>query len=130
MSDALFNVEQDDQPVRSAPGKTPDDGPWGIKWIAGRDRHVASLAAKRAKQTIGEWLGEAIRAYVEEERADYTLIPPRQALIEQETIAPPLSVEDIGRVLDYAERIAAIRGRKPSRRLLAGVDRILVARLR
>jgi hypothetical protein len=131
MSDALFNVEPDDDAVPG--GRMIPDGPWGIKWMGGRDRQMARDAAKRAKQTIGEWLGEAIRAYVESERIDadiYTVLPPGgQGLIESAQNVPPLSIEDIGRVLQYTEQIARLREQKPSPRLLAGVRRLLALRL-
>jgi hypothetical protein len=117
------------------PRPIPEDGPWGLKHIAGSDRQLATDAAKRAKLTIGEWLGEAIRAKVEDERADYagdtegyTVLAPGQTLLP----APDsgLSVREIGEAVEIAQRIAILRQRERTpRAMLLAAQRLLAGRL-
>lgn len=113
---------------------TPEDGPWAIKFMPGREREMALKAAKRARRNVGEWLAEAIRAHVESERdesAVYDVFPPGQ---EVATIGPaaditPLSVEQIGQAVDIALKIASVTETKPPVRLLNAARRALAVRI-
>lgn len=79
-------------------------------------------AAQRRDVSLGEWLAEAIRAYVAAEREPVgEVLAPLPAL-------PPLSLEDIARAVEIAARIKEIRG-KPPVRILGRVTRLLNARL-
>jgi hypothetical protein len=116
-----------------------EDGPWAVKLVAGSDKKLAFDAAKRRRITIGDWLGEAIRAYVASERDDerFDIMAPGQtrgqtaggvALLEQ---PPPLSIEDVGRAVEIAKEIARLRGKQlpPNAKLLVGAQRVLMRRL-
>lgn len=111
----------------------PEDGPWAIKLMAGVDRQAALDAAKRARVPVGEWLGRAIRAYIDSERAEssgYDVFSPGQQLALS---APhvPLTVGEIGQAVEIANRIADLRGAplKPRSRLLTAASRALAEHL-
>jgi hypothetical protein len=119
-----------------------EDGPWGVKWIAGSDRAMALAAAKRARLTMGEWLGAAIRAYVESERGEssvFEVFPPSRAgpVGEQgarETAVTPfgstLSIAEIGEAVRIATEIAQLRQRGLPRAFLTQAQRLLNGHLR
>ena len=49
---------------------TDTNPPWTIRNMPTADRDAATAAARRKQQTVAEWLGEAIRAYVAAERGN------------------------------------------------------------
>lgn len=124
--------DQESDPPRAI----PQDGPWGLKFISGTDRQMATEAAKRAKMTIGEWLGEAIRAKVADERdADFSGDTPGYTVLAPGQVADPapgaLSVREIGEAVDIAQKIAILRQReRPPRAMLLAAQRLLAGRLR
>lgn len=117
--------------------EAPEDGPFAVKWMAGTDKAAIKAAAKRARKTVGEWLGEAARAYIESERESFESPgfdmfrpdePRSMALLDPPA---PLSIDDLDRAYDLGLKIAEKEGRKlPSRGvLLSAVKRRLRERL-
>lgn len=97
-------------------------GRWTVRDVPEPDRAAAVDAAKRRDVSLGEWLAEAIRAYIAAEREPVgEVLAPLPAL-------PPLSLEDIARAVEIAARIKEIRG-KPPARILGRVTRLLADRL-
>jgi hypothetical protein len=114
---------------------------WVVRNVDEADRHAAVAAAERADMTTAEWLGLAIREklarehtplgegeIVTDDEDDHASADRRLVLLEPMT---PISIEDIGRVVAIAEKLAALAGGKAriSRRIAAQVTRLLLARL-
>jgi hypothetical protein len=115
---------------------------WVVRNVDEADRHAAVAAAERADMTTAEWLGLAIREKLarehtplgegeivtDDEADDHAPADRRLVLLEPMT---PISIEDIGRVVAIAEKLAALAGGKAriSRRIAAQVTRLLLARL-
>ena len=124
-------------PASDAPRKriyTPEHnaGRWTVRGVEKREITMAMRAAKRRKCGVGEWLSEAIRAHVATERKPakgVEVLPPASSpgALVRHTL-PPLSLDDIARAVEIAERIKAIQGRAP-RRLLTMATRLLADRL-
>lgn len=120
MSDVMSDAEKQE-------AKIPEDGPFAVKWMHGTDKLLITKAAKRAHKTVGEWLGEAARAYVEAEREsiDGEIIAPHNgrsiALIDP---PKPLSIEEIDRAYDLALKMYREEGRElPKKGGLTGAAR-------
>lgn len=102
--------------------------------MATADSAAAVQAAINAKRSTADWLGEAIREKLAREREPHEgevieagrTVP---ALIDHAAL-PPLSIEDIGRAVEIAEKIATLRGRpRPRQRTLVRAGLLLEARL-
>lgn len=116
----------------SGDNDTPDR--WVIRNVNMADRDAANLAAKRAKATLAEWLGRAIRHYVEAERQgfpryvnDTEMLP---ALLDTPT--QPIDVpmlQELAQVVLIARQIHDMRG-APPQRLLGTVTRLLIDHVR
>lgn len=117
--------------------RPPEDGPWAIKLMPGRERQMALDAAKRAKLPMGEWLARAIRREVEAERAAENgtgydvLAPARGDGRGIKTVDPlqPLSLDELGQAVEIAKAIAELSGKKPARHLLTAMRHVLAERL-
>lgn len=114
-----------------------EDGPFAVKHMLGSHKRALLAAAKRQKMTVGEWLGRAIDREIAAEHESresprespvYDVFPlsPRVAAIDPQ---PPPSVEDLARIVELAVRVAALRGRPVSRRIVGRVNALLVERL-
>lgn len=92
------------------------DGPWAIKVMPAAERKMALKAAKRLKMAVGLYLAMAIRTQHDKERegatAGFDVLAP-DGVRHLDPIDPP-SIEDFGRALDYAERLAQLRGQRLS----------------
>lgn len=102
--------------VTSAPGDDDIDGPWAIKVMPAPERKMALAAAKRLKMPVGQYLALAIRTQHDKEREGAStgfdvLAPDGVRMIDP--VGPP-SIEDFGRALDCAERLAQQRGQRLS----------------
>ena len=117
MSDAAS-----DPPAKRVYTPETNAGRWTVRDVGEADKAAALAAAKRREMPIGEWLGEAIRAYIAAEREPMgEVLPPSRGL-------PALSLEDIAQAVEIAARIAEIQG-QPPRRLLGRAMRRLGDRL-
>jgi hypothetical protein len=114
--------------------KIPDDGPFAVKWMHGTDKLLITKAAKRARKTVGEWLAEAARAYVDAERESIdaeVMRPDHSRSIALLDPPKPLSIEELDRALDLAVKIYGIEGREVPKRggLVSATKRQLKYRL-
>jgi len=102
-----------------------------VRSVRRSDVALMADAARRADKGQGEWLGEAIRAYVAAERAEglHGEVLAPGALPVMLAAQPALSIEEIGRAVEIAVRIAELRGRPPQARVLHRAQRLLSARL-
>jgi len=103
-----------------------------VRSVRRSDVALMADAARRAEKGQGEWLGEAIRAYVAAERADGLhgeVLAPGALPVMLAAPLPALSIEEIGRAVEIAARIAELRGRPTQTRVLVRAQRLLSARL-
>jgi hypothetical protein len=114
------------------------DGPWTISPMSGSDRALATAAARRAGLTIGEWLGEAIRAKVAAEREANAMpageiMPPQgqRLMVVEPQPEPPLSIAELGQALALAEKVAELRGQpiRPRSRVLIEINRRMLGHI-
>lgn len=89
------------------------DGHFGVRWMAGTDKRLIADAAKRAKMTTGEWLGQAARAAVARERETMEpgggeiLPPPSGARIDGFGLQGMTAIEQ---ALAIMERVIRLQG--------------------
>lgn len=115
------------------------------------DRIAATAAAKRARESMADWLRGAIRLAIAAERGEpeagaYEVLAPGASDTSRTAVGPTmidhfsvLTVEEIARSVDYLERIAKLRGptrkqgvvqdRRPTAGALLGAQRLLEQRL-
>jgi hypothetical protein len=133
----MSDVKSDDTETMEAPkNRIPEDGPFAVKWMHGTDKLLITKAAKRARKTVGEWLGEAARAYVEAEREDINTAKVIELDSVRRSIAlidppKPLSVQELDMAFELALKIYSKEGREPPKRggLIADTKRQLRSRL-
>ncbi|GAB6969239.1 hypothetical protein JCM25156A_32800 [Komagataeibacter kakiaceti JCM 25156] len=82
--------------------------PWTIKGIPPEIRNAAIAAAKREKQTIGEWLGRAIRTQVQADtQADRAPVPVNPQA------TPQADMSEVERLIQMATTLANTPGGDP-----------------
>jgi hypothetical protein len=124
---------------------------WAIRGMDHGDREAAIAASRRMGMTLAVWLGLAIREKLAREREqsetlqgevvnlfDTSEAPvagePREEyhvdhrLMLLEPLSPP-TIEDIGRALEIAEKLASLRGHRVSPRITGQAERALLRRL-
>lgn len=86
--------------------ETPGEavGPWTVKGVPAEARAEINRAAKRADQTVGEWLQAAARLAIQAERQG----PPGPAPVEEQGPPPAYVARNMGAALEAVERLTAV----------------------
>lgn len=94
---------------QKAEADTTRVAPWTIKGIPPEIRNAAIAAAKRERQTIGEWLGRAIRAQVQAgTQADRAPVP-----VSPQAAVPQADMSEVERLIQMATTLASTPGAEP-----------------
>lgn len=125
------------KPVKKKKERIFKDGPWAQKLMLGSDIKLAVESMERLEMRVTEWLGEAIRLRVAQERGEITWGGSGQT--SDQTALVPVSassmavdeIDAIDRLISVAQRIAAIQGRDlaPNSQVLVAARRRLVRML-
>ena len=134
MSDDIDTTLTEDT---SPPPATPADADdrWVVRKVGQAERDGAVAAARRARQTVGEWLGEAIRAKIAAERGEGPgeVLPPQAQLpaVIEPGIKPlgHMTIEEVGHAVEIMCQLATASEKKPPRRFVAQVNRLLSDRI-
>ena len=87
----------------------PDDvRPWTVKGIGPELRNAAIAAAAREKQTLGEWIGRAIRAQVQSDRQQDRAPAPVGLAVQ-----PRADLAEVERTIAAVHQLAEAAGEPP-----------------
>jgi hypothetical protein len=139
-------MSETEERIQDKPAKPANEPEfWTIRQPAVAGKAEAIAAAERAKITVPEWVGRAVREKIAREREDATpqgaveVLPPegrmtdRPALPAPHTAATgPRSPGEIAEYLDLFERVAKLRGKEvpPNAEALVGAERMIRLALR